>query len=135
MKIDEQIILPENLEVHEPSQNLYVGKTGAGKTILLKTLSGIALDLYNIEVEGEIVVDGKSYYIPQEPWIINIGKTGIEELIYTMYANKENTSLFKQLELKQLDQYKHVLTKRISDMSYGEKRILEILKTIISIRT
>ncbi|ABN69153.1 ABC transporter related [Staphylothermus marinus F1] len=127
IKLDEQIIIPENLEVHEPSQNLYVGKTGAGKTILLKTLSGIAPDLYNIVIEGEIVVDGKNYYIPQEPWIINVGKTGIEELIYTIYyTNKKNTSLFKQL-----DQHKYMLTKRISDMSYGERRVLEILKTII----
>lgn len=126
IKIDEHIIIPEDIEVDRPSLNLYVGKTGSGKTILLKTLSGIARDIYNLEIRGRIIVDGKHHYIPQEPWIINIGNTGIEELIYTSFINKK-----KFLWIKELEQYKHILSKKISNMSYGERRILEILKSII----
>ena len=121
-------IVPENLSITSSSKILYVGKTGSGKTVLLKTLAGIMKDIHEARIHGTIIVEGKTHYIPQEPWPLNLGSTGYEELLIIthIYKNKAQDKLLENL-LKTND----FLKKKIKEMSYGEKRVLDILKTIM----
>ncbi len=129
IELGDKKIVPENLFVTNPSKILYVGKTGSGKTVLLKTLAGIMKDIHDARIYGTLIVEGRTQYVPQEPWPLNLGNTGYEELLITthLYKNKAQDRLLKSL-LKTND----FLKKKIKEMSYGEKRVLNILKTVIT---
>ncbi len=128
IELEHNKIVPEDLFATSCSKILYVGKTGSGKTILLKTLSGIMKNIHEAKIHGKIIIDGKIHYIPQEPWPLNLGSTGYEELLLTtrLHQNMINDKLLSNL-LKN----NSFLKKRIKEMSYGEKRVLDILKTLI----
>lgn len=116
-------IYVEDLYVDKPSKTLYVGETGSGKTVLLKTLSGIARDVYGMKISGKIVVDGSTHYVPQEPWSIVFGRNGLEELTF-LSRNSLDPSIIPA-------GYRELLFKKIREMSYGERRLLDLLKTYV----
>ncbi len=101
---------------------LYIkGPNGSGKTILLKTIVG--LDEINeilytgIKVEPE---NTRKWFVPQEPWLITLGDTGYDELWLISrnnYTHRKNDRLIRE-----------ILAKNIGYMSYGERKILEIIK-------
>ncbi|MCD6300592.1 MAG: ATP-binding cassette domain-containing protein, partial [Staphylothermus sp.] len=121
-------IVPDDLFVDSSSKILYVGRTGSGKTVLLKTLAGIMKDIHSAKIHGTMVIEGRIHYIPQEPWPLNLGNTGYEEILLIAHlhgnklSNKTKYESFKCCDF---------LKKKIKEMSYGEKRLLEIIKSTV----
>ncbi len=112
----------DDILIDQPSKHLYVGRTGQGKTLLLKTLMGLNV-FSGVKHTGKIITEGKTHYIPQEPWIVNIGSTGYDEILLHGRKHEEFNDF--------LSIYDQLLSKKINEMSYGEKRLLEIIKALI----
>ncbi|KAF2868308.1 multidrug resistance-associated protein 1 [Massariosphaeria phaeospora] len=63
---DRQALLDINLSAHKGELVCIVGRVGAGKSSLLQAVLG---DLWKIK--GEVVVRGKTAYVPQSAWVMN----------------------------------------------------------------
>ncbi len=101
---------------------LYIkGPNGSGKTILLKAIAGLD-EINEISYKGIEVEPGntRKWFVPQEPWLITLGDTGYDEL---WLISRNDHAPLTSVQL-----VKRVLDKKIGYMSYGERKILEIIK-------
>ncbi len=101
---------------------LYIrGPNGSGKTILLKAITGLG-EINEILYTGILVEpdNTRKWLVPQEPWLITLGDTGYDEL---WLVSRDN---YIPLANDQL--VRKILDKKIGYMSYGERKILEIIK-------
>jgi len=107
-----------------------LGRNGAGKSTLLKIIFGsLTADQKFIKI-GNKIIDGLYdtrnlvNYLPQDHFLPNHIKV---TTIISLFCDKENASIIKGNAL-----IKEMLCKKSSQLSGGEKRLLEILLIIYS---
>lgn len=66
VSIDGKAILKDiNLDIPNGKITSFIGPSGCGKTTLLKTLNRLIDRNSNVEISGQVLVDGESLYAPQ----------------------------------------------------------------------
>ena len=124
-----------NLQIEKGAFLSLIGKSGSGKTILLKILTGL------IQTNNKIKIDG--LYLKEENLLSIRSKIGIvfenpevniiadkvkDDILYSIPQNKYSSSnLEKKIsEIVQLLQIEELLEKNTSQLSGGEKQLVAI---------
>ena len=124
-----------NLQIEKGAFLSLIGKSGSGKTILLKILTGL------IQTNNKIKIDG--LYLKEENLLSIRSKIGIvfenpevniiadkvkDDILYSIPKNKYSSSnLEKKIsEIVQLLQIEELLEKNTSQLSGGEKQLVAI---------
>jgi len=108
------------------------GRTGSGKTTLLRVMSGVALKVYGGELRGEVLVEGRVAYVPQEFDLYILMSTPREELTYILSSQKLslNDVEVRIKEISELLGIKELLDRKVVKLSMGERQRVAIASAI-----
>ncbi|MGL4627957.1 MAG: ABC transporter ATP-binding protein [Cetobacterium sp.] len=142
LKFNDKIILKDfNLTINKGEKVLIAGKSGKGKSTLLKILLGFnspdsgEVLFQNIQLNEKNIDNIRKYlgYMPQSTPFLN---DNVEKIINTIFNYKLNSKkkldydkLFYYFNLFNLD--KNILTKHINELSGGEKQRFAFIITIL----
>ncbi|MHA1110702.1 MAG: ABC transporter ATP-binding protein [Promethearchaeota archaeon] len=135
-----------NLEIKQGEFILITGKSGCGKTTLLRALNGLIPHFYGGVVEGSIQVKGSNPF--------KEGPRNISTIIGTVFQNSENQLLMKnvdseiafgmenlgyspedmELKVHQISEelgFQHLLDREISTLSGGEKQKIAFASILV----
>lgn len=142
LKFNDKIILKDfNLTINKGEKVLIAGKSGKGKSTLLKILLGFnspdsgAVLFQDIQLNEKNIDNIRKYlgYMPQSTPFLN---DNVEKIINTIFNYKLNSKkklnydkLFYYFNLFNLD--KNILTKHINELSGGEKQRFAFIITIL----
>lgn len=136
-----------NLDVYEGETLLIIGKSGCGKTTLIRALTGVGTSIYGGEVRGRIIVDGReleSYSIEELRRVIQIvNQDPRTHFIYPnvyddLYAYALQIHRDKERAREVIDEIseslriKHILNKLYFEISGGELRRVVIAKAMLT---
>ncbi|MGL5723920.1 ABC transporter ATP-binding protein [Cetobacterium sp.] len=142
LKFNDKIILKDfNLTINKGEKVLIAGKSGKGKSTLLKILLGFnspdsgEVLFQDIQLNEKNIDNIRKYlgYMPQSTPFLN---DNVEKIINTIFNYKLNSKkkldydkLFYYFNLFNLD--KNILTKHINELSGGEKQRFAFIITIL----
>ncbi len=108
------------------------GRTGSGKTTLLRVMSGVALKVYGGELRGEVLVEGRVAYVPQEFDLYILMPTPREELTYILSSQKLslNDVEVRIKEISELLGIKELLDRKVVKLSMGERQRVAIASAL-----
>lgn len=136
-----------DLEVYEGEVLLIIGRSGCGKTTLIRTLVGIGTNIYGGETRGSIEIDGRrleNYSIEELRRVIQIVNQdprthfiypNIHEDLFSyslhVYRDKEKAKTALDTVSKSL-KIEHLLNRPYFELSGGELRRVVIAKAMLS---
>ncbi len=136
-----------NLDVYEGETLLIIGKSGCGKTTLIRTLVGTGVNIYGGEIRGRVIADGRGleeYSVEELRRVIQIVNQdprthfiypNVYEDLYSyslhIYGAREKA---KEI-LDEISKYlgiKHILNRLYFELSGGELKRVAIAKAMLS---
>jgi energy-coupling factor transporter ATP-binding protein EcfA2 len=128
---EEWVLKGVNLSVGS-ERVVITGRTGSGKTTLLRVMSGVALKVYGGELRGEVLIEGRVAYVPQEFDLYILMPTPREELTYILSAQNLglNDVEVRIREISELLGIKELLDRRVVKLSMGERQRVAIASAI-----
>lgn len=136
-----------NLDVYEGETLLVIGRSGCGKTTLIRAIMGVGASIYGGEVRGRIVLDGREigeYSIEELRRVIQIVNQdprthfiypNIYEDLYTyaLQIHRDEDRAGRALdEVSESLKIKHLLDRLYFEISGGELRRVVIAKALLS---
>jgi ABC-type multidrug transport system ATPase subunit len=129
-----------SLEIHDSSCLIILGQNGTGKTTLIKSIVGLQkfrsgqiffdqLELTSIEVQKRAAIIG---YVPQETYLPNLMtvKRYLELVFYKARLNQKDVKHKIEIATEQW-KVSHLLLRKVSTLSGGEKKIVQIIAATI----
>ncbi|MEM1802850.1 MAG: ABC transporter ATP-binding protein [Sulfolobales archaeon] len=108
------------------------GSTGSGKTTLLRVISGLAVKVYGGDLLGEVRVEGRAVYVPQNFDLYVLMPTAREELTYIL-ANQGLNLAEVEAEIRRLSDLlgiKEVLDQNVMKLSMGQRQRIAIASAL-----
>lgn len=108
------------------------GSTGSGKTTLLRVISGLAVKIYGGDLLGEVRVDGRAVYVPQNFDLYVLMPTAREELTYIL-ANQGLSLAEVEAEIRRLSDLldiKDILDQNVMKLSMGQRQRVAIASAL-----
>ncbi|MEM1601293.1 MAG: ABC transporter ATP-binding protein [Sulfolobales archaeon] len=108
------------------------GSTGSGKTTLLRVISGLAVKVYGGDLLGEVRVEGRAVYVPQNFDLYVLMPTAREELTYIL-ANQGLSLAEVEAEIRRLSDLlgiKEVLDQNVMKLSMGQRQRVAIASAL-----
>ena len=133
----EPIVREASFELEEGDVALVIGRSGSGKTTILRALASVAQEVFGLRVEGAIRIFGERVsrssvakhvsYVPQEPWSAIASPYPVIELTsFTRASRAEVEETLHRLGLE------HVLEENTSSLSPGEIQRLLIAEAYLA---
>ncbi len=133
----EPIVRDASFQLEEGDLALVVGRSGSGKTTILRVLAGVAQGVFGLRVEGSVKLFGESVsrssvaryvsYVPQEPWSAVASPYPVIELTsFTRASRAEVEEALHRLGLE------HILEENTSSLSPGEIQRLLIAEAYLA---
>lgn len=108
------------------------GGTGSGKTTLLRVVSGLIGRVYGGELIGEVAVEGKVVYVPQNFDLYTLMQTARDELTYIL-ATRGLTSSEVDMEIRRIADalgIYYVLDRNVMKLSMGERQRVAVASAL-----
>lgn len=135
------------LNVGDGECNLITGESGSGKSSLINSINGLALEYENAKISGKIKIDGKeindmklyeismmisSVFQNPKTHFFNVDTT-LELLFYLENTGLSREEMDKRMkEMLKIFPIEHLLDRNIFELSGGEKQILCVASCYIS---
>jgi len=123
-----------DLDFNKGKISLLWGKTGCGKTTLLKIISGIIPNLTQFDYQGEIIFNGiginnkilKNSFSFQEPESQFLWNSAEREIFYNL-NEKETEEALKNINYFDFSKF---LKKSLRDVSTGQRKLISIISAL-----
>ncbi|MCX8186588.1 MAG: energy-coupling factor ABC transporter ATP-binding protein [Sulfolobales archaeon] len=116
----------------ENEKAVIAGSTGSGKTTLLRVMSGLITRIYGGELVGEVEVNGRVAYVPQNFDLYMLMSTARDELTYIL-SGRGLTLTEVEIELRRLSDalgIHDILDRNIMKLSMGERQRVAIASAL-----
>jgi len=128
---DKWILRGINLRINR-ERVVVAGGTGSGKTTLLRVISGLAVRVYGGSMLGEVRVEGRTAYVPQNFDLYILMPTAREELAYIL-ASQGLSVVEVEAEIRRLSDLlgiREVLDQSIMKLSMGQRQRVAIASAL-----
>jgi len=132
----EVLIRNSDLKIEKGEKVLLCGKTGSGKTTILKIINGLIPKIYKGKLTGYVktVPPKDSYMILQHPTEQILFEKTIDEILFSLSSSSFNPKAIKDkiVEFAEELNILNLLNKRTGELSEGEKQLILITMALAS---